>query len=184
MSTIENTLKPHHANANLKNYEEFYRTFQWDDINAEFSWHLTGKVNIGYEAIDRHAEDPARAHATCLSYAYGERTGRITYREMRDLSNKCGSMLRQLGVRKGDRVFLFLPRIPEFYIALAGCAKIGAIIAPLYSEYRESAVRDRMLDGQGTVIITTPQYLARVPVNELPDLQHIILVGAPLQPPE
>jgi acetyl-CoA synthetase len=59
MSTFENTLKPHRVNANLKHYEEVYRTFQWDDINAEFSWHLTGKVNIGYEAIDRHAENPA-----------------------------------------------------------------------------------------------------------------------------
>jgi acetyl-CoA synthetase len=184
MSTLDNTLQPHCAEANLRNYEEVYRTFQWDASNAEFSWHITGKVNIGYEAIDRHAEDPAKAHSPCLSYAYGTRTGKITYREMRDLSNKCGNLLRQLGVHKGDRVFLFLPRIPEFYIALAGCAKIGAIIAPLYSEYRESAVKDRMLDGQGMVIITTPQYLARVPVNELPDLQHIILVGAPSEPPE
>ena len=178
MSTLENTLKPHRANANLKDYEKVYRTFQWDDINPEFSWHLTGKVNIGYEAIDRHAENPAKADTTCLSYAYGTRAGKISYREMRDLSNRCGNMLRNLGVRRGDRVFLFLPRIPEFYIALAGCAKIGAIIAPLYSEYRESAVKDRMLDGQGTVIITTPQYLSRVPVNELPALQHIVLVGA------
>ena len=89
---------------------------------------------------------------------------------MKELSGRCGTMLRRLGVQKGDRVFLFLPRIPEFYIALAACAKIGAIIAPLYSEYRDSAVKDRMLDGQGKVIITTPQYLARVPVNELPDL--------------
>jgi acetyl-CoA synthetase len=87
-------------------------------------------------------------------------------------------------VRKGDRVFLFLPRIPEFYIALVGCAKIGAIIAPLYSDYRENAVKDRMLDGQGTVIITTPHHLKRVPVNELPDLQHIILVGSAEGNPE
>ncbi len=178
MSTLDNTLPPHRANANLGNYEELYRSFQWDDINSAFSWQKTGKVNIGYEAIDRHAENPKTADAVCLSYAYGMRTGKITYRQMRDLSNKCGNMLRELGVRKGDRVFLFLPRIPELYIALAGCAKIGVIIAPLYSEYRESAVKGRMLDGQGSVVITTPQYLARVPVNELPDLQHIILVGA------
>lgn len=178
MSTLENMLPPYRTDANLRNYDDLCRSFQWDDINGEFSWQETGKVNIGHEAIDRHAENPQISHSVCLSYAYGMRTGKITYRQMKDLSNKCGNMLRKIGVDKGDRVFLFLPRIPELYIALAGCAKIGAVIAPLYSEYRETAVKERMLDGQGSVIITTPQYLPRVPINELPDLQHIILVGS------
>ena len=183
MSTLDNILKPHNLAANLRNYDEVYKRFSWDDMNSEFSWDKTGKVNIGYEAIDRHAENPLRATAPCLTYSRGERKEKITFQQMKFLSNKCGNMLRQLGVQKGDRVFLFLPRVPELYIALAGCAKIGAIIAPLYSEYRESAVKDRMLDGQGKVIITTPQYLSRVPVNELPDLQHIILVGIPKETP-
>jgi acetyl-CoA synthetase len=177
MSTLDYTLKPHNTDANLKNYEEVYKSFRWDAAGSEFSWHADGLVNIGYEAIDRHADNPATADTVCLSYSYGQRKERITYRQMKELSARCGTMLRRLGVESGDRVFLFLPRIPEFYIALAACAKIGAIIAPLYSEYRDSAVKDRMLDGQGKAIITTPQYLARVPVNELPDLQHIILVG-------
>ena len=179
MSTLDYTLKPHNPDANLKDYEAVYRSFSWDDAGSDFFWHTAGGVNIGYEAIDLHADSPATADRVCLSYSYGRRKERITYRQMKELSGRCGAMLRRLGVGRGDRVFLFLPRIPEFYIALAACAKIGAIIAPLYSEYRDSAVRDRMLDGQGTAIITTPRYLTRVPVNELPDLQSIILVGTP-----
>ena len=179
MSTLDNTLPPHNPDANLKEYEALYRSFRWDDAGSAFDWHTTGGVNIGYEAIDLHADNPATADAVCLSYSNGRRKERITYRQMKELSGRCGAMLRRLGVGRGDRVFLFLPRIPEFYIALAACAKIGAIIAPLYSEYRDSAVRDRMLDGQGKVLITTPQYLDRVPVNELPDLQSVVLVGPP-----
>jgi acetyl-CoA synthetase len=179
MSTIDNILKPHNPDANLNNYAEVCKQFVWDDVNREFSWDITGKVNIGYEAIDRHADNPRRADTNCLTYYSGGRKETITFRQMKRLSNKCGNMLRRLGVQKGDRVFVFLPRIPELYIALAGCAKIGAIIAPLYSDYRESAVKDRMLDGQGKVIITTTQYTPRVPVNELPDLQYTVLVGRP-----
>jgi acetyl-CoA synthetase len=179
MSTLDYTLKPHNPEANLRDYESLYRSFRWDDAGSAFDWHTTGSVNIGYEAIDLHADNPATADIVCLSYFSGRRKERITYRQMKELSGKCGTMLRRLGAQKGDRIFLFLPRIPEFYIALAACAKIGAIIAPLYSEYRDSAVKDRMLDGRGKVLITTPQYLARVPVNELPDLHTIILTGTP-----
>lgn len=179
MSTFDNTLKPLNPDANLKNYESFCRSFRWDDPGNGFSWHTAEGVNIGYEAIDLHADNPATADRVCLSYSFGRRKERITYRQMKELSGRCGAMLRRLGVGRGDRVFLFLPRIPEFYIALAACAKIGAIIAPLYSEYRESAIKDRMLDGQGTAVITTPPYLTRVPVDELPDLHSIILVGTP-----
>ena len=67
---------------------------------------------------------------------------------MKLLSNRFANLLRELGIRKGEPVFLFLPRIPELYIALVGCAKAGAVIAPLYSDYREGAVKERMLDGR------------------------------------
>jgi acetyl-CoA synthetase len=94
MSTFENTITPHNPDANLRNYDNLYKNFSWDDANKEFSWHRTGKINIGYEAIDRHAQNPVKAHTSCLTYSYGKRTEKITYQEMQLLSNKCGAMLR------------------------------------------------------------------------------------------
>ena len=174
---FENVIQPRTESVNLKNYDKAYENFSWDDVNKEFSWHKTQKLNIAYEAIDRHAENPEKAGLGCLIYSHNDRKKKITYGQMRLLSNKLGNVLRCLGIKKGDRVFLFLPRIPELYITMVGCAKIGAIIAPLYSDYREGAVKERMLDGQGKVLVTTPHHRRRVPAEELPDLEHIIITA-------
>jgi len=174
---FENRLVPQARDANLRDYETACSSFSWDEVNASFSWHTTGLVNIGYEAIDRHAENPATAQRTCLLYCRGTQRSALTYAQMRTLSNRFGNALRSLGVKKGDRVFLFLPAVPELYIALAGCAKIGAIIVPLYSNFRESAVKARMLDARGKVLVTTPNRRAHIPSEEFPDLEHIIIVG-------
>jgi acetyl-CoA synthetase len=63
------------------------------------------------------------------------------------------------------------------FVAMVGCAKVGAIIAPLYSDYKEGAIKERMLDGMVKVLVTNPPHRALVPDDELPDLEHIIIVG-------
>ena len=150
----------------------------WEHTNKEFSWYYSRQVNIAHEAIDRHAENPASARRNCLVCAQGRRTTRITYGRMRLLSNKLGNVLLKHGAQKGDRVFLYLPRIPELYIAMAGCAKIGAVIVPLYTNYREKAVKERMLDAQASLLITTPRYGERILEGAFPSLKKIIIVGA------
>ncbi len=181
---FENIIQPRPEGANLIDYEETYRNFCWDQVDREFSWHETGKLNIAHEAIDRHAANPSTAGRYCLVNTYYGRTDKLTYEQMRVLSNKFGNVLRKLGVVKGDRVYLFLPRLTELYIAIAGCAKVGAIIAPLYSDYREGAVKERMLDGKGKVLVTDPRHRLRVPSEELPDLEHIIMIGTGPDPLE
>jgi len=175
---MENILPPANPHANLQDYDKAYQTFDWKEVEQEFTWHRTGKVNIAYEAIDRHAEDPTRCHRYCLIYEGEHRKERITYHRMRDLSNKFANVLKKLEVEKGDRVFIFLPRCPEYYIAMAGCAKVGAIFCPVFEALMEMAVRERLKDSGAKVLVTTPRMAARVPFTELPDLRHIILVGA------
>ena len=174
---IENVIQPHRDDANLQDYDTACSRFTWDDANREFSWSTTRKCNIAHEAIDRHAEAPGRALRRCVIYHHKSQRRDITYEQMRALSNRFGNVLRKAGIAKGDRVFLFMPRIPELYIALAGCAKIGAVIAPLYSDFRADAVKERMLDGRGKLLVTTPWHRARVPFDELPDLEHCIIAG-------
>ncbi|MBW2306483.1 MAG: AMP-binding protein [Deltaproteobacteria bacterium] len=176
---IENVLRPHNPLGNLGDYEKACRLFRWEQVEEQFSWSQTGRVNIAYEAIDRHAEDPSRAHKSALIYSGADREEMFTYDQMRSLSNKFANVLRGLGVERGDRVYLLLPRIPEMYIALVGCAKAGAVIAPLYDHYREDAVRERMLDSRGRVVLTVPELVENIPFNSLPDLEHVILVGDP-----
>src|SRR4030042_1160058 len=175
---MENVLPPANPEANLRDYSKACESFDWKEVEQEFSWHLTGKVNIAYEASDRHAEDPTRCHRYCLIYEDENRRERITYHQMRDLCNKFANVLKKLGVEKGDRVFIFLPRCPEYYIAMAGCAKVGAILSPLFEDLMEMAVRERLRDSGAKVLVTTPKMAARVPFTELPDLRNIILVGS------
>lgn len=175
---MENILPPFNQNANLENYQETCRTFRWEDVKEEFTWARTGKVNIGYEAIDRHTEDREQGQRYCLTFEGGNRKEKITYDQMKELSNKFANVLRKLGTRKGDRVFLFLPRCPEYYISMVGCAKVGAVFGPLFEALMQVALAERLGGSGATILVTTPRLLNRVPLRDLPDLNHIILVEA------
>lgn len=172
------------TNNNLENYEEMYQTFDWKEVEKQFSWYETGRVNMAYEAIDRHAKSHLK-DKIALYYQDGSRKETYTFAEMMELSNKAGNVLKESGdVHKGDRVFIFMPRSPELYFTLLGALKLGAIVGPLFEAFMEGAVRDRLLDSEAKVLITTPELLSRVPINELPDLQTIFLVGEPIEESE
>lgn len=165
------------TNPNLKDYEEAYATFDWAEVEKEFSWYTTGKVNAAYEAIDRHV-DNGRGDHVALIYSDSTREERYTFNDLKALSNKFGNVLRQYGVGKGDRVFIFMPRSPELYAALLGAVKIGCIVGPLFEAFMEGAVKDRLQDSEAVAIVTTPKLKERVPVADLPALKHVFLVGA------
>lgn len=162
---------------NLKNYEETYQTFDWSEAEKHFSWYETGKVNMAYEAIDRHAET-FRKNKVALYYRDATREEKYTFKEMKEFSNKVANVLKEVAdVEKGDRIFIFMPRSPELYFSVLGAIKLGAIVGPLFEAFMEGAVRDRLEDSEAKVIITTPELLPRVPVNELPTLKYVFLVG-------
>ncbi len=162
---------------NLQNHEEMTKQFKWSDVEKEFTWSETGRVNIAYEAIDRHA-DSFRKNKVALYYRDGIRKEKYTFKEMKEFSNKAGNVLKTYGdVEKGDRVFIFMPRSPELYFAALGVIKLGAIVGPLFEAFMEGAVFDRLADSEAKVLITTPELLKRVPLNELPALKTIFLVG-------
>lgn len=162
---------------NLPNYEEAYKQFKWSDAERAFTWFETGKINLAYEAIDRHAET-AKKNKVALYYKDEKRNEKYTFQEMKKWTNKAANVLKEVAkVKKGDRVFIFMPRSPELYFALLGAIKLGAIVGPLFEAFMESAVRDRLEDSQASVIVTTPELLSRVSVEALPHLHSIFLVG-------
>ena len=165
------------GNHNLKDYEKTYQDFSWEDVKKNFSWNETGKVNIAHEAVDRHADDPNKKDRVALYYSSPDREEEVTFKQLSEQSNKFANVLKKYNVKKGDRVFLFMQRSPEFYNAFFGILKIGAIAGPLFEAFMEQAVRDRLQDSEASVLITTPDLLHRVPQDDLPDLEKIILVG-------
>ncbi|MFA1819592.1 acetate--CoA ligase [Virgibacillus oceani] len=162
------------GNHNLKDYEKMRETFSWDDVKKHFSWNETGKVNMAHEAVDRHAEDPNKV---ALLYSSPDREEEVTFSELRDRSNQFANVLKKYDIKKGDRVFLFMPRSPEFYAAFFGILKTGAIAGPLFEAFMEQAVRDRLEDSEAKMLITTPDLLYRVPQADLPHLEKVVLIG-------
>lgn len=166
--------------SNLGSYEEAVDRFRWEDVETQFSWAQTGKVNLAYEAIDRHVA-AGKGDKIALHYSDSTRSESISYAEMKRQSDKFANVLRGLGVKKGDRVFIFMPRTPELYYSLLGIIKIGAVAGPLFEAFMETAVRDRLLDSEAMAIVTTPALLGRVPRGELPNLKHVIVHGDNVQ---
>ncbi len=169
------------GNYNLKDYDEMYQNFNWKDTEKHFSWYTTGKVNAAYEAIDRHVETEKK-DKVALYYQDASRKEKYTFTDMKKMSNKAGNVLKdKAGVKKGDRVFVFMSRTPELYFAVLGAIKIGAIVGPLFEAFMEGAVRDRLEDSGAKVIVTTKELLPRIPVASLPDLQKVVLVGSDVE---
>ncbi|MDO3411952.1 acetate--CoA ligase [Saccharibacillus sp. CPCC 101409] len=166
--------------SNLGDYEEARRAFDWAEEEKRFSWHESGRVNLAYEAIDRHAKS-GLADKIALLYSDPERDESYTFEQLRQESNRAANMLRSLGIGRGDRVFIFMPRTPELYFTLLGIVKIGAIAGPLFEAFMETAVRDRLQDSGAVAIVTTPKLAERVPAHELPELKHVILVDTSKQ---
>lgn len=177
----EEIVKVTAAHSNLGNYDAARESFSWQEIEKNFTWSATGKVNMAYEAIDRHA-DSSLKDKVALYYSDDKRDEAHTFGDMKRNSNRFGNVLRKIGVGKGDRLFIFMPRTPELYAALLGSIKVGAIVGPLFEAFMETAVRDRLEDSGAVAIVTTPALLPRVPVSELPNLKHIILVGENIVP--
>lgn len=162
--------------ANMPDYDEAYENFSWDDVKKNFSWYETGKVNMAHEIIDRHANS-WRRNKVALYYSDQERDEKYTFQDLKYLSNQFGNVLKKIGIEKGERVFMFMPRAPEIYVSIIGTLKIGAVAGPLFEAFMEQAVKDRLEDSGASVLITNLELLDRVPLDELPNLKHIILVG-------
>ncbi|AOV07205.1 acetate--CoA ligase [Sporosarcina ureilytica] len=161
----------------LEDYEKTATTFNWTDAEKEFSWFENGKVNVAYEAVDRHA-DSFRKNKVALFYKDANRKEAYTYNDMKIMTNKAANVLQNhSSLEKGDRLFVFMPRSPELYFSLLGALKIGVIVGPLFEAFGEEATYERLLDSEAKAIVTTPELLTRIPLEKLPNLETVFLVG-------
>ncbi len=165
---------------NLHNYDEAVRNFSWKRAEKEIAW-FEGKINAAYNAVDRHV-DTWRRNKVAL-YWEGEegQSEKYTFEELSVASNKLGNILKKYGVERGDRVFLFLPRIPQLYFAFLAAVKIGAIAGTLFSAFQEQGLLDRLDNSDAKVLLTTAELKKRIdPVRrKLPHLKEILVVDSP-----
>src|SRR3990172_2142607 len=154
---------------NLHDYETQGASFRWEDLARELDGLPAGGLNIAYEAVDRHLKTARRTRPAILWEGKGGEQETYTFEDISRLSNKWANVLRGLGVKKGDRVFVFLDRIPELYAAVFGT---------LFSAFGPDAVKDRLADSGAGVLLTSPELWRRISQirADLPDLRHVIHV--------
>ncbi|MDE4083498.1 acetate--CoA ligase [Planococcus maritimus] len=161
---------------NLPNYDQASRSFSWQQVEQQFTWSKTGKVNMAHECIDRHVED-GFGSKTALHYIDGEYEERWTFDELKTQTDRVAAALQREGVRRGDIVFIFLPKNADCYIAMLAVVKLGAIAGPLFEAFMEEAVRDRIQDCAGRFIITDTDLAVRIPRDDLPSLEKVFITA-------
>ncbi len=162
---------------NLDEYERIRSSFDYERVVDELDGLPGGGLNIAYESLDRHVK-AGRGDKPCMLWEGKDgRQETYSYADMTRLSNRFANVLHGLGVQKGDRVFVFMDRIPELYAAVFGTLKAGCIIGPLFAAFGPDAIRDRLQNSEAVALVTQPHLLPKVLEirAELPALKHLII---------
>jgi acetyl-CoA synthetase len=160
------------------------RVMEWTPPHV--TWFAGGTLNVSVNCVDRHLATRRDKAAIVWEGEPGDRR-RITYGELSADVNRCANALRTLGVRRGDRVAIYLPLVPEAAIAMLACTRIGAIHSVVFGGFSPDSLRDRINDARATLLITGDVGYRRgqlVPlkrnadtaVAECPTIEHVLVV--------
>jgi acetyl-CoA synthetase len=154
---------------NLSDYEKTYR---------EFKWEIPEYYNFGFDGIDRWAEDRTKLALISVDDT-GIQSVRHTFYDLMRLSNQFANVLSKMGAKKGDRVLLMLPRIPEWYVAMIGMIKLGVIPMPTSILVTSEDIKFRVNQSEAVLAITTLEHVTKVAEvqHECPSLKHFVVVG-------
>jgi acetyl-CoA synthetase len=132
-------------------------SFERDNLHIE--WFKGGKLNVSYNCLDRHLDSRGDQTAILWEGDDPNRDKQITYRQLHADVNKFANALKNRGVKKGDRVSIYLPMIPEAVVVMLACTRIGAVHSIVFSAFSPDALKDRILDSDCQCVITSDQSL-------------------------
>ena len=145
------------AKAFIDFFEPWDTVVSGDFSKADVKWFDGGKLNVCYNCVDRHL--PARANQVALVWEGDEpnTSDTITYQELHDAVCRLANVLKSRGIKKGDRVCIYMPMIPEAVYAMLACARIGAIHSVVFGGFSPDSIRDRIIDSACTAVITADE---------------------------
>ncbi len=159
--------------------------FSKDEVYLK--WFINGKLNVSYNCIDRHLEK--RGDQVAIIWEGNEPTEdkTLTYRELHEQVCRFANVLKSKGIKKGDRVSIYLPMIPELAIAMLACARIGAIHSVVFGGFSADALKDRIQDCDSNLLITCDGFFrgkklvnqkaqADEAMSQCPTIEHCIVV--------
>ncbi|RLI89073.1 MAG: acetyl-coenzyme A synthetase, partial [Candidatus Altiarchaeales archaeon] len=169
----------------LEWFEPWNNVLEWNPPHAK--WFLGGRFNVVHNALDRHMKTWRKNKVAYIWEGELGEIRKITYYSLYREVNKFANALKSLGVKKGDKVSIYLPMIPELPIAMLACAKIGAIHSVVFSGFSAKAFRQRVNDAEAKIAITVDGFYRRgkvIPLKEsadealkdAPSVEHLIVV--------
>src|SRR2546423_839852 len=161
------------------------KVLEWDPPHVK--WYVGGKINAAANCIDRHIEGPRRNKAALIWEGEPGDQRTLTYWDLYCEVSKFANVLKKLGARKGDRIAIYLPLIPEAAIAMLACARIGAIHSVVFGGFSPESLRDRINDARAKILITADGGYRRgqiIPLKrnsdkaleETPSIEHVVVV--------
>ena len=165
---------------NLLDYKKQYKDFDWyRDAFSKLDWLPDGGLNNAYECVDRHVKNGFGDKLALVWLGKNGEEENYTYKDFKEQSDKFGQVMINLGMEKGDRVFIFMDRLPELYFAAMGILKAGGVIAPLFSAFGPDPVKDRMLDAGAAYLVTSPDLRKKISpiIKDIKTLKEIIVVN-------
>jgi len=169
---------------NLSWFSSWTKTLEWTPPFVK--WFVGGTINASYNALDVH--QATKSEKTAIFWEGEDGTSRkITYGHLFSEVQKFSNVLKSLDVKKGDRVTIYLPMVPELIIAMLSCARIGAIHTVVFSGFSATSIRDRINDSKSKVVITADGGYRRgkiielkqtidEAINELDFVEHVIVL--------
>ena len=161
------------------------QVLDWKPPHAK--WFVGGRLNISANCLDRHVRTARRNKAAIIWEGEPGDRRTLTYFDLlRDVS-QFANVLKSLGVKKGDRVALYMPMIPELAIAMLACARIGAVHSVVFGGFSAESLRDRINDASATVLVTADggyrrgqivplKQMADQALRETPTIEHVVVV--------
>jgi acetyl-CoA synthetase len=161
-----------------RSYEDMSGGFSWAIAENELDYKQGDVINIGWYCSDRICLRGNASKVALIYEGFGGAARQYTYNDIRLAGNTIGAFLRSLGMTEGDRVCLFMDRIPELYLSFLGILKMGAIVQPLFSAFGEESLFVRLENAGTRAIITQKKHLGKVRKirPQLPQLEHVIIV--------
>ena len=167
-------------------FEPWQSTFEWTE-KPFFEWFSGGKFNIVYSCLDRYMDTPTRDKVAYIWESDDGKTRKLTYAELYAMTNRMAKVLQNLGVRKGDRVAVYMPMIPDLVSAMLACARLGAVHMVVFGGFAANSLRDRIIDCDAKVLITADggfrggkvielKKIADEAVSETPTIEKVVVV--------
>ena len=157
---------------------------QWDKVLDRsdapfFNWFVGGKTNIAYNALDRHVKTHRKNKVAIIFESESGARERMTYYDLYRAANKFANVLKSLGVKKGDRVAIYLPNIPEIAVVMLGCAKIGAIHSVVYGGFSALALREQINHAEARLVVTVDGFHRNGKVIKLKEAVDEAMTASP-----